>query len=198
MAFSEDRGGAGGEAEDGVVATVTVGRKARVYKLGEVRFTGVADSDGAQLAKLADLRKGDTANFDDVKAAAAKVEKKYRDQGYLHVSSKVARDIHDDEHVVNLVVAVDVGMQYRFGKLTIKGLDLLSEPEIRKAWGQMEGRPYQPDHADAFLDRLRADKVFDNLGKTSADRHIDETAKTVETTLTFSGAVKDSAANSRE
>jgi hypothetical protein len=62
----------------------------------------------------------------------------------------------------------------------------------------MEGRPYQPDYADAFLERLRADKVFDNLGKTSAERHIDETAKTVETTLTFSGAVKNSAANSRE
>ncbi len=185
------------EKLDGVVATVTV-EEGPVYKLGEVRFTGVADSDAAQLVKLADLRKGDTANFDDVKTAVGKVEKKYRDQGYLHVSSKVARDIHDDERSVNLAVAVDVGAQYRFGKLTIKGLDLLSEPEIRKAWGQMEGRPYQPDYADAFLDRLRADKVFDNLGKTSAERHIDETAKTVETTLTFSGAVKDSAANSHE
>jgi outer membrane protein insertion porin family len=182
------------EKSEGVVATVTV-EEGPVYKLGEVRYSGAAEADAAQLAKLADLRKGDTANFDDVKAAVAKVEKKYRDQGYLHVSSKVEREVHDDDRAVDLAIALDLGAQYRFGKLAIQGLDLLAEPEIRKAWGQMEGRPYQPGYADAFLDRLRADKVFDNLGKTSAERHIDETAKTVETTLTFSGAVAGSAAN---
>jgi outer membrane protein insertion porin family len=177
------------EKSEGVLATVTV-EEGPVYRLGEVRYSGVAEGDAAQLARLADLRKGDTANFDDVKAAVAKVEKKYRDQGYLHVSSKVEREVRDDDRAVDLAIALDLGAQYRFGKLTIMGLDILSEPEIRKAWGQMEGRPYQPDYADAFLDRLRADKVFDNLGKTSAERHIDETAKTVQTTLTFSGAVK--------
>jgi outer membrane translocation and assembly module TamA len=83
-----------------------------------------------------------------------------------------------------------LGAQYRFGKLEIKGLDLLTEPEIRKAWGQMEGRPYQPGYANAFLDRLRAEKVFDNLGKTLAEPHIDEASKVVDVTLTFSVAGK--------
>ncbi len=178
------------EKLDGVVVTVTVDEGA-VYKLGEVRFTGVPEGDAAQIARLADLRKGDAANFDDVKAAVGRVEKKYRDGGYLHVSSRVDRDVHDDDRTVNLSIALDQGTQYKFGKLTIKGLDLLSEPEIRKAWGQMEGKPYQPDYADAFLERLRAEKVFDNLGKTSAEPHVDETAKTVDITLTFKAPGKD-------
>ncbi len=42
----------------------------------------------------------------------------------------------------------------------------------------------------AFLERLRAEKVFDNLGKTLAEPHIDESAKVVDVTLTFNGAGK--------
>jgi outer membrane protein insertion porin family len=177
---------------DGVDVTVTV-EEGPVYSLGEVSFTGVAPSAAADLLRSADLKKRDTANFDDVRAAVKRIEKKYRDEGYLHVSSRVDRDVHDAERTVNVTVALDLGAQYRFGKLEIKGLDLLSEPEIRKAWGQMEGRPYQPDYADAFLDRLRAEKVFDNLGKTLAEPRIDEALKTVDITLTFSGAGKSDA-----
>jgi outer membrane protein insertion porin family len=177
---------------DGVDVTVTV-EEGPVYSLGEVSFTGVAPSEVADLLRSADLKKRDTANFDDVRAAVERIEKKYRESGYLHVSSRVDRDVHDAERTVNVTVALDLGAQYRFGKLEIKGLDILSEPEIRKAWGQMEGRPYQPDYADAFLDRLRAEKVFDNLGKTLAERRIDEALKTVDITLTFSGAGKPEA-----
>jgi outer membrane protein insertion porin family len=174
---------------DGVDATVTV-EEGPVYTLGEVNITGVAASETAELLRLADLKKRDTANFDDVRAAVERIEKKYRNDGYLHVSSHVDRDVDDAGHTVNVTMALDLGAQYRFGKLEIKGLDLLSEPEIRKAFGQMEGRPYQPGYADAFLDRLRAEKVFDNLGKTLAEPHIDEASKVVDITLTFNGAGK--------
>jgi hypothetical protein len=44
---------------------------------------------------------------------------------------------------------------------------------------------------------LRAEKVVDNLGKTLAEPHIDETSKTVDITLTFSGAGKAGAAASQ-
>ena len=180
------------EKLDGVAVTVTV-EEGPVYTLGEVNFTGVAPAEAAELLRSADLKKKDTANFDDVRRAVERIEKKYRDSGYLRVGSKVARDVHDADRTVNVTVTLDLGAQYRFGKLEIKGLDLLTEPEIRKAFGQMEGRPYQPGYADAFLDRLRAEKVFDNLGKTLAEPHIDESSKTVDITLTFSGAGKPDA-----
>jgi outer membrane protein assembly factor BamA len=159
-----------------------------VYKLGEIQFTGVSAGEARTLAREVNVAKGDTANFDDVNKAVAAAETKYRDSGYLHVSSKVTRDVHDADHTVNVSVAMSLGAQYRFGKLTINGLDLLTEPEIRKAWGNMEGRPYQPDYANRFLEGLRDQKVFDNLGKTSAEPHIDETTKTVDITLTFAVA----------
>ena len=142
----------------------------------------------------ADLKRGDIANFDDVRSAVERIEKRYRETGYLHVRSTVTRDVHDSDRTVDVTVALDLGAQYRFGKLEIKGLDILSEPEIRKAWGQMEGLPYQPNYADAFLERLRSEKVFENLGKTSEEPHIDEGSKVVDITLTFAGIGKAQAA----
>ena len=166
---------------DGVVVTVTV-NEGPVYNLGAVRLTGVASTE------TADLKKGDIANFDEINAALERIYKRYRATGYLHVSGSVERDIHDDAHTVDVTLNVQLGPQYRFGKLKIAGLNILSEPEIRKAWGPLEGKPYQPDYADAFLTRLRDEGVFDNLGKTRSEPSIDETSKTVDITLYFSGA----------
>ncbi len=171
---------------DGVVAIVTV-NEGPSYNLGEVRFTGVAANQVAELAKVADFKKGDVANFDDVKAGLERVYKRYRNNGYLQVTSNVNRDIHDDTHTVNLSVELQPGAQYRFGKLEISGLDIISEPAIRKAWGPMEGKPYQPEYADAFLARMRDESVFENLGKTRSEARIDEASKTVDVTLYFSG-----------
>jgi hypothetical protein len=83
---------------------------------------------------------------------------------------------------------VDLGPQFLFGKLEINGLDILSEPEIRKAWGLLPGKPYQPDYPDGFLVGLRNEGVFENLGKTRAEPHIDEATHIVDVTLFFSGA----------
>jgi outer membrane protein insertion porin family len=172
---------------DGVVVTVTV-NEGPSYKLGEVRITGVSATDAKDLLKTVDLTKGDVANFDDVKSALSKLTKHYVDRGYLHAASDSQRDVHDDTHIVNVTLAVNPGPQYRFGKLTIEGLDIISEPQIRKAWDAREGKPFQPDYPDGFLNRLREEKVFENLGKTRAETHVDETAKTVDVTLYFSTA----------
>jgi outer membrane protein insertion porin family len=172
---------------EGLVLTITV-NEGPAYHLGEVRITGVPNADAKDLLKTVDLSKGDVANFDDVKTALTRLTKHYVDRGYLHAASESQRDVHDDTHLVNVTLAVNPGTQYRFGKLEIDGLDIVTEPEIRKAWGAMKGKPFQPDYPEGFLNRLRAEQVFENLGKTRAETHVDEAAKTVAVTLYFSTA----------
>lgn len=174
------------ERVDGVVVTVAV-NEGVTYNLGQVRFQGVSASEASQLAKVADLKKGDIANFDDVKAGVERIHKRYRNNGYLHVSEKTEREVQDADHTVNVVITIDQGPQYRFGKLTIDGLDLFSEPVIRKMWGDREGKPFQPDFPDSFLARVRDENMFDNLGKTRAETDIDESSKIVDVTLHFTG-----------
>jgi outer membrane protein assembly factor BamA len=170
---------------DGVVVTVTV-NEGPSYSLGSVRFAGVSDAE--ELKKVADFRSKDLANFDDIQSGVDRVYQRYRGKGYLRVSGRIERQINDQQHTVDLVVTVEPGAQYLMGKLEIIGLDIMSEPPIRKVWALKPGAPFQPEYPDGFLGSLREQGVFENLGKTSSETHVDDQTHTVDVTLRFSGS----------
>jgi outer membrane protein insertion porin family len=171
---------------DGVIITVTVDEGAS-YNMGEVKFAGVAPAEAAELQRTANIQSKDIANFDDVKAALDKIYLRYRNKGYLKATSHVDRNIDDKTHTVDLVITMEPGPQFLMGKLEIAGLDINSEPAIRKIWGVRAGAPYQPDYPDSFLNDIRQQGIFDNLGKTRAEIQIDEKTHIVAVTLHFSG-----------
>ena len=173
---------------DGIVVTVTVNEGA-VYNLSSVRVSGTPAGESTQIEKLADFQKGAVVNFDEINATLERIHKRLSDSGYLRATYTVNRDIHDESHTVDLTVALEPGPRYVFGKLEIKGLDILTEPEIRKMWGALEGKPFNPEFPDSFLARVRNEGILDNLGKTSSETHIDEASKKVDVTLNFSGSV---------
>ena len=175
------------DSNDGVAVTVAVNEGSE-YKLGTVALAGLPAADVEQVSKADDWHKGETVNFTSVDASLEKIRQRQRSQGFLRVQTNVVREIHDDTHTVNLTVNVDRGPQFKLGKLTIQGLDLISEPVIRQAWRIGPGQPFQDGYPEAFLNRIREEGVFDNLGKTRAESNIDEDSHTVDVTLFFSGA----------
>jgi outer membrane protein insertion porin family len=175
------------ETNDGVAVTIAI-NEGPVYSLGTVALAGLPADEVAQLQKSEDWHKGETANFTKIEASLEKIRQRQRTQGYLRASTSVVRDIHDEDHSVNLTVNVDRGPQFTLGKLTIQGLDLISEPAIRKMWTIEPGQPFKDGYPEAFLNRVREDGIFDNLGKTRAESSIDEATHTVDVTLFFSGA----------
>ena len=79
-------------------------------------------------------------------------------------------------------------------------LDLIGEPAVRKMWKIEPGQPYQDGYPEAFLNRVRDEGIFDNLGKTRAETDIHEDSHTVDVTLIFAGAgtpAKDKAGKRR-
>jgi hypothetical protein len=76
------------------------------------------------------------------------------------------------------------------GKLTVQGLDLDGEAEIRRLWAIKPGAPFDAEYPDLFLTTIREDGLFDHLGKTKAETKIDEASRTVEVTLVFGPAEK--------
>ncbi|MEQ1949699.1 MAG: POTRA domain-containing protein, partial [Bryobacteraceae bacterium] len=172
---------------EGVSVTATVDEGAE-YKLGTVRYSNVASKETAALDKLAAFPTRDTADFDVINAGLERIARRYRGLGYLHASVRAERTIDDKEHVVNLTVRVEPGEKYTYGNLTIRGLDIISEPAVRKAWGMRAGTPFDPEAPAAFLQSLRDEAVFDNLGQTDSQVKVNEAGKTVDVTLTFKGA----------
>ena len=89
---------------------------------------------------------------------------------------------------MDLAVNVDAGPEFKYGTLEIRGLDVISEPAIRKMWGAKEGKPFDAEYPDAFLKDVHDQGIFDNLGDTSAQTKVNEDRKTVDVTLIFLGS----------
>ena len=187
------------ENNDGVVVTIAI-NEGPVYTLGTVALAGVPPAEVAQLEKAMNWQKGETANFARIEANLDKIRQRQRAQGYLRANTSVVRELHDDSHIVNLTINVERGAQFTLGKLAIQGLDVITEPVIRKMWKIEPGQPFPEGYPEAFLNRVRDEGIFDNLGKTRADTNIDEDSHTVDVTLIFSGArtpAKDNDGNRR-
>jgi outer membrane protein insertion porin family len=172
---------------DGVAVTVAV-EEGESYSLGAVKFAGATRQEAAEAEKIGNIKSADIANFDDVKAGVDKILARFRTKGYLKASARVDRDIDDQQHKVDIVIALESGPRYTMGKLEIAGLDLLSEPVIRKMWGLKPGDGFEPQYPDSFLTDVREQGLFDNLGKTTATTEIDDKSHTVNVKLVFGGA----------
>ena len=168
---------------DGVSVTVQV-TPGPAYKLDRVSFVG-ADYSRSEWKDLSKLKTDQTVNFDEVKAAQERIRANLRRQGHLDAGSKAARDVDDTEHTVAIEFQIDPGPLYTLGKLEFVGLDLVSEPEIRKMWGLAPGRPFNAEYPDHFLARVKDGGVFDNLKNTRAQTKINAANHTVDVTLYF-------------
>jgi outer membrane protein assembly factor BamA len=168
---------------NGVRVTVHVA-EGETYTLGEIAVDW-EEGESKELLKAADLKQGDIANFDQIKAGLERMRARVRRNGYLKAEAVPERSIDDEKKTVSLKVQIHPGLRYVFSRLHIVGLDILTEPVIRKMWGLKEGQPFNPEYPDYFLNRVREDGVFDNLGKTRSEVKIDDKALAAEVTLYF-------------
>ncbi|MBK5294416.1 MAG: hypothetical protein JJE04_22395 [Acidobacteriia bacterium] len=157
------------------------------YSLGEVKVTG-ADRFTVDLEKASNLNEGDVANFEEVRAAQDRIHAVMQRYGFMKVTSKVERHIDERRKLVNLRINVTPGPAFVFGKLIIKGIDIHGEHEVNRHWGKKPGDPFDASYPDHFINRLREENIFENLGeKTRAVLTPNEKTGTVDVTLDFKG-----------
>jgi outer membrane protein assembly factor BamA len=172
---------------EGLIVNVTLD-EGPAYKLGEVTYRGVPTQALSQLNSVARWTKGDRYRASANNEALARIRKHFREDGYLHVATEVEKTLDDAKQLVNLAVAITPGESFQMGKLTIVGLDILSEPAIRKLWRLPEGETYKEDYPEQFLAVIQSEGYFDNLARTSMAADLREDTHRVDVTLTFLGA----------
>jgi len=155
------------------------------YELGKVAIAGPTPVDAATLIKAGDFKTGDVANFDRVNDGIEKIRKAVRHAGYLDVKVTSERTIVDEKKTVDVAVRIEAGAQYTMGKLTLVGLELNGEAEILRIWTMKEGKTFNPDYPDYFLNRIKEEALFEGLGATKADVKVDAKAHTADVTLNF-------------
>jgi outer membrane protein assembly factor BamA len=171
----------------GLDVTVTVD-EGETFNLGKVSIEGPTPLKPEELLNAGDFKAGDLANFDKVNDGLERMKKALRHAGYMNGQVTPRRTVDDDKRTVALTLWVDAGTQFTMRKLTVVGLDLDSEAEIKRIWIMTPGKPFNPDYPDLFLKRVKEEGLFDNLGKTKADVKINEQDHTADVTLTFNGA----------
>lgn len=177
----------------GLDVTVEI-REGPTYELDQIDVVG--DGDLRQLSRVLPIASGDLANMDAVQEGLFRVRGELRKQGYLKNEVTVERRLapakkDGDKNLLNLTVAIKAGPQYRFRQLTITGLDILNEPQLRKMWSLEPGAPFNGDYPDYFLKRIREDALFDDLGSTKAVVTLDDQALQADVNLVFGKAVRD-------
>lgn len=163
------------------------------YTYGKVQKPEAFGLPADAVNKIFKIDSGDPVDMKVVRDSQAELDERYRRNGFLRADTKLETNVDHDAHTVDLSWTVTPGPLYKLRRLVIKGLDILSEPVVRKRWGMQIGDPYDANYPAYFLDRIRAEQMFDNLENTRFYRDIDETAKTVQVTLIFEGKkpVKD-------
>ena len=160
------------------------------YELGKVVIEGESPVNPGQLLKEGDFKPGDVANIDRVNEGLERIRKAVRHAGYLSAKANFERRIDDGNKKVDVAIHIDAGPRFSMGKLDLKGLDIEGETEIRRIWIIKPGDPFNPDYPDLFLKRVREQGLFDDLGDTKSDVHLNEQAHSADVTLTFKGATK--------
>jgi outer membrane protein insertion porin family len=183
LAFPEIRTEPAKDVE-GLTVTVDVS-EGDSYTLGKVAIADQTPISTAELLKAGDFKTGDVANMQLVDAGIERIHKAMRRGGYIQSQVMMTRRIDEGHKAIDVLVHVDAGPQYMMGKLTLDGLDLEGEAEIKRMWGMKDGKPFDPDYPDKFLARVRSDGVFDHLGKTAADLKQNDQARIVDVTLHF-------------
>jgi outer membrane protein insertion porin family len=158
------------------------------YELGKVDIAPPSPVDPAALLKAGDFKTGDVANFDRVNEGVERIRLAVRRAGYLQAKVASERRIDDAKKTADVVVKIEPGAQYQMGTLTLVGLDLNGEAEIKRIWTLKEGKVFNPEYPDLFVNRIREEGLFDNLGKTKAEQKVDDAKHTVDVTLTFAGS----------
>jgi outer membrane protein insertion porin family len=182
---------------EGVAVHVTVD-EGPSFELGDVRLENKSSVKNEDLLKAGNFKKGDLANFDEINKGLEQIRKRLRRDGYMRANAAVERTVHDDKKNVDILVRVDEGPQFMFGKLAIQGLDLEGEPAVRKLWAMKQGKPFNPEYPDYFLTQIKDRGFFDNLADTKADIHVNEPNRTVDVTLNFRGSSTEAGGASRE
>lgn len=170
---------------EGMIVKVEV-KEGPVFKLGSVSASGTGLSR-EELTSEIKLTTGAPVNFKQVEEVRIRLNELMRHQGHLKATTEVERRVDDPKHLVNLLFRLVPGPQYTFQKLEIQGLDIVSEPVVRKMWGVQPGKPFNPDYPPFFLKKLEEAGVFDNLGSTHSDYVPDESSHQVTVKLSFRG-----------
>ena len=169
---------------EGLIVTIPVEEGAE-YKFGNVELPLTTGIDPDELGRLMQFTSGRRAEIGQVRETLDRIEEQLKRKGFLKVQTSFDENRDPEAKTIDIALRVSPGSQYTFKSLKISGLNLIAEAAVKKRWGLKVGEPFNATYPAFFLERIRAEQMFDNLAKTDSKVQISELEKTVDVELIF-------------
>ena len=176
-------------AAKGVLVIIEVD-EGPTYALDDIKFEG-SPIDEVELEKLGQFNRGKVINYSEIGLGMERILAEIRERGYLKCSYTARRRLDTEKKAAFLTVTIDPGAQFVMGKLFITGLDVVTEPAIRKIWAMPEGQTFRAGYPDFFLREVRTRGILDFLGETRSSIKANDETRRVDVTLSFKGGAME-------
>jgi len=145
------------EKQELIDITISV-EEDRQYRLQDISFTGVTAFAADDLRAQFPVNAGDIFNTDKIRMGLENLRKLYSAGGYINFTPVPDTRIDETAGLISLVIDVDEGGLFHYGKLIIKGEE--SQPGARekllKVWQAYQGTPYDGEALEDFLRDIHA------------------------------------------
>jgi len=158
------------------------------FRLGAVSVRGPMAGQSGRILRIANLPRGDFANGEDLEQAVARIHDTLKSEGYLDVTVSTDHSVNKAATTIDAWFDVEPGDLYTFGHLEVLNLGLDGEAAIRKLWSVKPGDPFPGGYPDHFVEAVKDEGLFDNLGAITATPSIDKQTHVVDVSLHFATA----------
>jgi outer membrane protein assembly factor BamA len=121
------------------------------YVWGGATWTGNRAIPSEELAKLVELKPGETADGIKLEETWQHVRDAYGRRGYLDLAVNPVPLFDDNSARVSYSVSITEGQQYHMGNLVLTGLSYEGERRIRAAWRISSGAVFDKNFYEEFL-----------------------------------------------
>ena len=158
------------------------------YRIGSLSVRGPMAGSASRIIRMANIPRGEFVDGDAIQQGVTRIHDTLRGEGYLDVAVTTDRSIDDAAKVVDAWFVVTPGDLYTFGHLEVLNLGLDGEAAIRKMWSVKPGDPFPGGYPDHFVEAVRQEGMFDNLGVITATPTINHQTHVVDVSLHFGSA----------
>jgi outer membrane protein insertion porin family len=126
-----------GEDEDSRRYAVTLHiEEGQQYRLGTIKLEPAGRDkhlafSRSDLRKLVPLKQGDLFDVSKIREAMERITKLYASTGYIDQVPEPVTNVNTSEGVIDLLLRIDEGLQYRVGKVEFLGLDESAQRKLR-------------------------------------------------------------------
>jgi outer membrane protein assembly factor BamA len=137
-----------------VDALITATNEGEQYSVKEIRWRGVTAFSESELMKAMAMRPSDVVSRSRLAQGLETVHRLYLSRGYIAYSAVPETDFDDTGHSISLLINVREDNPFRFGTLSIEGLDHDGSRKVQQGWGAMHEQIYSPEKLRAFFEKF--------------------------------------------